>query len=328
MKNLTLALAATIGFLHADPLPSWNKSDSKQSIISFVDKVTDAGSPDYVAPAHRIATFDNDGTLWSEQPMYFQAYYIFDRIKQLAPEHPEWKEKEPFASVLKGDLNSALAGGEKALLEMAMATHANITEDEFSKSVADWLATTKHPKTGIAYTDMVFQPMLELINYLRLNDFKVFIVSGGGIDFVRVFSESAYGIPPERVIGSSIKAKFEIRDGKPVVIKTPEIDLIDDKVGKPVGIHRYIGSRPIFAAGNSDGDYQMLQYTSAGEGPRFGLIVHHTDADREFAYDRDSHVGQLNKALDDSKTQNWTIVDMKKDWKIIYPEYIESTPSQ
>ena len=303
----------------ADPLPSWNETASKKAVIDFVDKVTTTGSPDYVDPAERIATFDNDGTLWSEQPMYFQALYIFDRIKILAPEHPEWKEKEPFASVLKGDLKSALAGGDKALLEMAMATHAGLTEDEFSEVIGKWLAETKHPKTDMLFTEMVFQPMLELVNYLRLKDFKVFIVSGGGIDFVRVFSEDVYGIPPERVVGSSIQAKYEERDGKNVVVKIPELDLIDDKAGKPVGIHRYIGRRPIFAAGNSDGDFQMLEYTFSGKGPHFGMIVHHDDAEREFAYDRDSHIGQLVRGLDEGPKRGWTIVSMKDDWNRIYP---------
>jgi phosphoglycolate phosphatase-like HAD superfamily hydrolase len=304
----------------ADPLPSWTPSSSKAAIIGFVESVTEEGSETYVAPARRIAAIDNDGTLWTEQPIYFQVLYVMDRIQALAPEHPEWKTQEPFASVLKGDLKSALAGGVKALLEMAMSTHAGQTEEEFKSTVADWLAVKKHPETGRLLTEMVFQPMLELISYLRLNDFKVFIVSGGGIDFVRVFSEAVYGIPPERVIGSSIKAKFEVRNGEPVVVKIPELDLIDDKAGKPLGIHRYIGQRPIFAAGNSDGDFEMLQYVTAGDGPRFGMIVHHNDAEREFAYDRGSMVGGLARGLDDGPGLGWTIVSMKNDWRVIYPE--------
>ena len=304
----------------ADPLPSWNDTAPKKAIVAFVEKVTKPGSPDFVPVAERIATFDNDGCLWSEQPMYFQAFFIFDRIKALAPQHPEWKDKEPFASVLKGDVKSALAGGEHALIEMAMATHAGLTSEEFDKIVADWLATAKHPKTGKPYTDMVYQPMLELLAYLRANDFKTFIVSGGGIDFLRVFAEKTYGIPPEQVIGSSIKAKYEVRDGKPVIVKIPELDFIDDKAGKPVGIHQHIGRRPIFAAGNSDGDFQMLEWTTAGNGARFGLFVHHTDAEREFAYDRESSIGRLDKGLDEAPKRGWTVVDMKADWKTIYPE--------
>lgn len=319
MKLLTLlSLLIAVPSL-ADPLPSWKGTDTKKAIVAFVDKVTTPGSPDYVDPASRIATFDNDGCLWSEQPMYFQAFYIFDRIKALAPEHPEWKEKEPFASVLKGDVNGALAGGEKALLEMAMATHAGMTDEEFRKVVGDWLATARHPKTGMAYNDMVFQPMLELLAYLRASGFKTFIVSGGGIDFLRVFAEETYGIPPEQVVGSSIKAGYEVRDGKPVVVKLPELDFIDDKAGKPVGIHQHIGRRPILAGGNSDGDFQMLEWTTAGDGARFGLLVHHDDADREWAYDRESHVGKLDKGLDEGPGRGWTIVSMKDDWNTIYP---------
>ncbi|MCB1090427.1 MAG: haloacid dehalogenase-like hydrolase, partial [Verrucomicrobiae bacterium] len=273
----------------AEPLPSWNDTATKAAIVDFVAKVTTEGSPDFVPPAERIATFDNDGCLWSEQPMYFQAFYIFDRIKALAPEHPEWKDEEPFASVIKGNIAGSLAGGEKALLAMAMATHAGMTSEEFDQVVGDWLKTARHPKTGMAYNQMIFQPMVELLDYLRANGFKTFIVSGGGIDFLRVFAEDAYGVPPEQVVGSSIKAAYEVRDGVPVVVKVAELDFIDDKEGKPVGIHQHIGRRPIFAAGNSDGDFQMLEWTTAGKGARFGLLVHHTDAEREYAYDRESH---------------------------------------
>lgn len=319
MKIAPVLLALLPLSLIADPLPSWNDTDSKKAIISFVEKVTKEGSSDFVPPAERIATFDNDGCLWSEQPMYFQAFYIFDRIKELAPKHPEWKEKEPFASVLKGDIKGALAGGEKALLEMAMATHAGVTSEEFNQVVGDWLATARHPKTGMAYHKMIFQPMLELLDYLRSNGFKTFIVSGGGIDFLRVFAEEAYGIPPEQVVGTSIGAKYELRDGKPVIIKTPDSLFIDDKAGKPIGIHQHIGRRPIFAAGNSDGDFQMLEWTTSGDGARFGLLVHHTDAEREWAYDRESHVGKLDKGLDEGPKRGWVIVDMKEEWKAIYP---------
>jgi phosphoglycolate phosphatase-like HAD superfamily hydrolase len=291
----------------------------KAAITAFVEKVTREGSPDFVPPSERIAVFDNDGCLWSEQPLYFQAIFIFDRIKQLAPQHPEWKEKEPFSSVLKGDTKAALAGGEHALLEMAMATHAGMTTEEFEKSVTDWLATARHPQTGKLYTEMVYQPMLELLQYLRANGFKTFIVSGGGIDFLRPWAEKVYGIPPEQIVGSSIKAKYEPRDGKPVIIKLPELDFIDDKAGKPVGIHRHIGRRPIFAAGNSDGDFEMLEWTTAGPGPRFGMIVHHDDAGREFAYDRESHVGKLARGLDEAPARGWQLVSMKNDWKAIFP---------
>ena len=317
---LFCALAFTAATAHAaDSLPSWNESKAKQSITDFVGKVTKAGSPDFVPPAERIATFDNDGTLWAEQPLYFQFLFLVDRVKVLAPQHPEWKTKEPFASVLKGDMKAALAGGEKGLMEMMAATHTGMTTEEFSKTVADWIATAKHPKTGKLYTEMVYQPMLELLAYLRANGFKTFIVSGGGIEFMRPWTEKVYGIPPEQVVGSSGKLKFEMRDGKPVLVKLPEINLIDDKAGKPVGIQTHIGRRPIAAFGNSDGDLQMLQWTAAGNGPRFCLYVHHTDAEREWAYDQTSHIGKLDKGLDEASAKGWTVVDMKQDWKIIFP---------
>ena len=313
-------LAPTAG----DPLPSWNQSDSKTAIMDFVRRVTEQGSPDYVPPSERIATFDNDGNLWSEQPLYFQVIYALDRVKALAPQHPEWKTTEPYKSILAGDTKGLMATGKKGLLDLVMTTHAGMTETEFSQVVHAWLQTARHPKTGKRYTEMVFQPMLELLDYLRDNDFQVYIVSGGGIDFLRVFAEEVYGIPPQNVVGSSIQAKFEMRDGIPVVIKTPEVDLIDDKEGKPVGIHRHIGRRPIFASGNSDGDLQMLQYTTIPRSeddatPRFGLIVHHTDGDREWAYDRESHIGKLDKALNEAPQRGWTVVDMKNDWNRIYP---------
>ena len=321
MKSLVvIAIAFITASLHAaDPLPSWNDGAAKQAITAFVTKTTTDGSADFVPPAERIATFDNDGTLWGEQPMYFQAFFIFDRIKQLAPTHPEWKDKEPFASVLKGDLKSALAGGERALLEMAMATHAGTTIEEFEKIVSDWANTTKHPKSGKHFTEMVYQPMLEVLAYLRANGFKTFIVSGGGIEFMRPWTEKVYGIPPEQVIGSSIKTKFEIRDGKPVLARLPELNFIDDKEGKPVAIQQHIGRRPIIAFGNSDGDFQMLEWTTAGKGPRLALIVHHDDAQREYAYDRGSHIGKLEKGLDEAPQRGWTIISMQNDWKNIYP---------
>ena len=303
----------------ADPLPSWNDGAAKQSILKFVAKVTREGSPDFVPPAERVAVFDNDGTLWAEQPMYFQLIFAVDRVKELAPQHPEWKTQEPFASLLRGDVKSALAGGEKAIAEIMMSTHAGITTEEFERIVKNWIATARHPKNGRLYTEMVYQPMIELLDCLRANGFKTFIVSGGGIEFMRPWSERVYGIPPEQVVGSSIKTKFELRDGRPVLVRLPEINFVDDGPGKPVGIHRHIGRRPIAAFGNSDGDLQMLQWTAAGEGSRLMLLVDHTDAEREWAYDRQSPIGRLDKALDEAQRRGWTLVDMKKDWTRVFP---------
>jgi phosphoserine phosphatase len=303
----------------SDPLPSWNDGVTKNAIVDFVRSVVTKGSPNFVPVNKRIATFDNDGTLWAEQPMYFQLLFALDRVNVLAPQHPEWKTKEPFASLLKGDVKGALAGGERAMLEIVMSTHANMTTEEFEQIVKDWLATAKHPTTKRLYTQMVYQPMLELLVYLRENGFKTFIVSGGGIEFMRPWTEKIYGIPPEQVVGSSIKTKFELRDGKSVLVRLPEINFIDDKEGKPVAINRYIGRRPVIAFGNSDGDLQMLQWTAAGKGPRFMGIVHHTDAEREWAYDRKSHIGRLDKALDEAREKGWTLVDMKTDWKQVFP---------
>jgi phosphoserine phosphatase len=316
---LTSVLACSIIAAAEDPLPSWNETPTKAAILGFVAKVTTPGSADFVPPPERIAVFDNDGTLWSEQPMYFQAFFLFDRIRALAPQHPEWNDKEPFASVIKGDLKSALAGGEKALLEMAMATHAGITTDEFEQLVRRWIATARHPQTDKPFTGMVYQPMLELLAHLRANGFKTFIVSGGGIEFMRPWTERVYGIPPEQVIGSSIKTAYEVRDGNPVIVKLPELNFIDDKAGKPAAIQHHIGRRPIFAAGNSDGDFEMLEWTTAGDGARFALIVHHDDAGREFAYDRDSHIGRLAKGLDEGPKRGWSMVSMKNDWRTIHP---------
>jgi phosphoglycolate phosphatase-like HAD superfamily hydrolase len=315
LAGILLATSA----LAADPLPSWNEGKAKQSIIAFVEKVTKEGSPDFVPAAERIAVFDNDGTLWAERPMPFQAAFMLDRVKALAPQHPEWKDKEPFASLLKGDVKAALAGGERALLEVAMATHAGMTTTEFDAIVNDWFATARHATTERRYTEMVYQPMLELLAYLRANGFKTYIVSGGGIEFMRTFAERVYGIPPEQVIGSSIKTTFEMRDGKPVLVRLPELNFNDDKGGKPVGINQHIGRRPIAAFGNSDGDLQMLQWTSAGSGPRFCLFVHHTDADREWAYDRQPGLARLDKGLDEAQAKGWTIVSMKDDWKAVLP---------
>ena len=281
--------------------------------------MTTSASPDFVPPAERIATFDNDGCLWAEQPMYFQLLFALDRVKAIAPQHPEWREKEPFASLLKGDVKAALAGGEHAMLEIVTATHAGMTTEEFEQVVKDWGDTARHPTTMRPYTEMVYQPMLEVLAYLRANGFKTFIVSGGGIEFMRPWVERVYGVPPEQVVGSSIKTKFDMRDGKPVLVRLPELNFIDDKDGKPIGINTHIGRRPIAAFGNSDGDLQMLQWTTAGQGPRFALYVHHTDAEREWAYDRNSSIGRLDKGLDEALAKGWTVVDMKKDWKLIYP---------
>ena len=300
------------------PLASWNDGPAKQAIVRFVADVTTQGASTFVAPGERIAVFDNDGTLWAEQPLAFQAMFMLDRIKAMAPQHPEWKDREPFKSILAGDVKTALAGGEKAVAEMLAATHAGMTTDEFAAQVTEWLATARHPRFKRPYTDLVYQPMLELLAYLRDNGFKTFIVSGGGIEFMRPWTEKVYGIPPEQVIGTQGKLEFEMRDSKPVLVKLPQVDLLDNEAGKPVGIQKHIGRRPIAAFGNSDGDLQMLQWTMAGPGPRFALIVHHTDAEREWAYDRQSNMGPLDKAWDEAKAKRWTVVDMQRDWKKIF----------
>jgi phosphoglycolate phosphatase-like HAD superfamily hydrolase len=302
-----------------DPLPSWNDGAAKQASVKFVAGATRPGSPTFVPPAERIATFDNDGTLWAEKPLYFQFLFAIDRVKALAPEHPEWKEKPPFKAVLENDLKAALAGGEPAIVDIVMATHTGMTTTEFMKIVADWVATARHPRFKRPFTDCVYQPMLELLAYLRANGFKTFIVSGGGIDFMRVFSERVYGIPPEQVVGSTGVTKFEMRDGSPVLLREPKIDAVNDGPGKPVGIDRFIGRLPVFAFGNSDGDQQMLEWTAGGRGTRFIGLVHHTDAEREWAYDRESDVGRLDKALDEATAKGWTVVDMKRDWKRVFP---------
>jgi len=302
-----------------DVLPSWSDGPAKQSIIDFVEHVTKEGGRDYVPPAERIAVFDNDGTLWAEQPIYVQLAFSLDRVKALAAEHPEWKDEQPFKAVLEEDMKSVMAGGEHALLEILMATHGGMTTAEFEQTVSDWVNSARHPKTNRLYTEMVYQPMLELLAYLRTKGFKTYIVSGGGIEFMRPWAERVYGIPPEQVIGSSIKVKYEMRDSGPVLMRLPEIDFIDDKAGKPVAIHKFIGRRPILAFGNSDGDLQMLQWTAGGGGTRFMGLVHHTDSEREWAYDRKSHIGRLDQALAEAKAGGWTIVDMKRDWKSIFP---------
>lgn len=302
----------------SDPLPSWTVGPTKARIVAFVQSVTDPRAGTYVPPGERIATFDNDGTLWSEQPLYVQLAFMLDRIRALAPQHPLWQTTQPFAAVLKGDRQALAAQGEAGAAALLAATHAGMTTGEFADIVNAWLASARHPKYGRPYTELVFQPMVELLAYLRANGFQTWIVSGGGIDFMRPWTERAYGIPPERVVGSSGKLKFELRDGEPVLVKLADIDHIDDGPGKPVGIAHFIGRRPIAAFGNSDGDLQMLQYTAGGAGPRLLLIVHHTDADREAAYDRDSHIGKLDKALDEGRARGWVIVDTKNDWQRIF----------
>jgi phosphoglycolate phosphatase-like HAD superfamily hydrolase len=316
---LLAAMSWTAPGLAQEPLPSWNDTATKKAILTFVDRVTRQGSPDFVPAPERIATFDNDGTLWAEQPTYTQLAFALDRVKVLAPLHPEWKDQEPFASLFKGDIKAALAGGEPAIFEIVTVTHSGMTTEEFEKIVSDWIATAKHPVTGHLYSEMVYQPMLELLGYLRANGFKTFIVSGGGTEFMRVFAERLYGIPPEQIVGSSGKLAFELRDGSPLLMKLPTFNFNDDKAGKPVGIQMHIGRRPIAAFGNSDGDLQMLEWAKGGGGVRFALLVHHTDAEREWAYDRTSSIGRLDKALDAAQAEGWTVVDMKNDWKTIFP---------
>ncbi len=302
-----------------DPLPSWNEGESKQSILDFVDRVTDPASPDFVPRAERIATFDNDGNLWAEKPLYFQLIFAMDRVKAMAPEHPEWARTQPFQAVLEDDHEALVASGEHGLIELVMATHTGMTTDEFETVVTDWLATARHPSTGRPYTEMVYQPMLEVLEFFRANGFKTFIVSGGGIEFMRPWTEKVYGIPPEQVVGSSIKTVYEVRDGEPALVRLPEMNFIDDKAGKPIGINSHIGRRPIAAFGNSDGDFQMLDWTTSGDGARLGVLIHHTDAEREWAYDRESHIGRLDRGLDEAESRGWTVVNMRDDWLTIFP---------
>ncbi len=302
----------------ADPLPSWNEGAAKKSILEFVAAVTDKNSKDYVVPAKRIATFDNDGTLWVEYPMYTQVLFAFDRVKKLAPQHPEWKTEQPFKALLEGDMKTVGASGMKGVTQLVTASHAGMSGDEFAQEVSTWFETNKHPHFDRLYKECIYQPQLELLAYLRANDFKTFIVSGGGIQFMRPMTMKAYGIPPWQVVGSSIVSEFK-KEGGTDVVRMPKIDFIDDKAGKPVGIYEHIGVRPILAFGNSDADMQMIEYATAGKGRTLGLFVHHTDAEREFAYDCKSHVGVLNKALDQAAARDWIIVDMKKDWKQIFP---------
>jgi phosphoglycolate phosphatase-like HAD superfamily hydrolase len=314
-----IALSSVPVRAQSDPLPSWQDGAAKKAIADFVNRVTTQGAADFVPSAERIAVFDNDGTLWCEQPVYIQFAFAMDRVSALAPQHPEWKTKQPFKAVLDKDMKALAASGEKGVLQIIAATHASMTTEQFSKAVADWLATARHPRFNRPYTDLVYQPMLELLAYLRANGFKTFIVSGGGVEFMRPWTEKIYGIPPEQVVGSSGVVKFQVdTSGNPTLVKLPKVEFVDDGPGKPVGINRFIGRRPIFAFGNSDGDLQMLQWTAAGGGQRFVGIVHHTDAEREYAYDRVSHFGKLDKALDEATAKGWTVADMKRDWKRVF----------
>ncbi len=316
---LILLIAAAWNPVFAqEPLPSWNDTPAKARIMDFVKATVTEGGNGYVAPSDRIAVFDNDGTLWSEQPYYTQLGFVLDRVKALAPRHPEWKTKEPFKSVLAGDMKGIARGGEKGIVDLVMATHAGMTTEEFSKTVSDWFATARHPRTGKPYTEMTYVPMRELLDYLRANGFSTYIVSGGGVEFMRPVTERIYGIPPEQVVGSTIATQYDLVSDVPVLKRLPKIDFIDDGPGKPVGINKFVGARPIFVAGNSDGDYEMMRWTTAGEGPSFAMLVHHTDADREYAYDRESAFGKLDKALDEAERRNWLVVDMKRDWKTIF----------
>ncbi|HEY5926205.1 MAG TPA: HAD family hydrolase [Kofleriaceae bacterium] len=302
-----------------DPLPSWNDNASKRSIVAFVGRVTKRGDADYVPPAERIAVFDNDGTLWVEQPMYTQLAFALDRVKTLAPSHPVWTTRQPFKAVLEGDKAAIAATGERGVHELVMATHANMTTDEFAKVATDWLATARHPRFRRPYTTLVYQPMLELLAYLRAQGFTTYVVSGGGVEFLRPWTERVYGIPPRQVIGSRIALRYRSDAKAPALDRLPKADFIDDGPGKPVAIEQMIGVRPILAFGNSDGDFEMLEWTTAGRGRRLGLILHHTDDVREFAYDRDTHFGLLSRALDEAAARRWVVVDMKRDWRTVFP---------
>jgi phosphoserine phosphatase len=319
LAALLLVLSLSLSVAVADPLPSWRDGPARQAITAFVAAVTETGGADFVAPAERIAVFDNDGTLWVEQPMYTQLAFVLDRVKALAPEHPEWKDTQPFKAAIEGDMKTLGEAGMDGLMQLLMATHAGMTSEAFEQTAADWIGTARHPRFDRPYTELVYQPMLELLDYLRSNGFKTFIVSGGGAEFMRPWAEAVYGIPPEQVIGSQIEQRFELRDGQPVLVREPKVAFIDDKGGKPVGIQRHIGRRPILAFGNSDGDMQMVQWTTGAPGRRLGLILHHTDAEREYAYDRESHFGKLDKALDLAPANGWIPVSMKDDWAQVFP---------
>ncbi|WP_417874317.1 HAD family hydrolase [Xanthomarina gelatinilytica] len=317
-KQVEVVVKDTTSF-KIDPLPSWNEGKTKAAIIDYIKDVTNKESANFIPEIDRIATFDNDGNLWPEQPAYFQLFFAMDRVKELAKDHPEWQNKQPFKAVLENDMKTLIASGEKGIMELIMATHAGITTDEFELLVKNWLETAQHPRFNKPYNQLIYQPMLELLDYLRTNDFKTFIVSGGGIEFMRPWVEEAYGIPKDQVVGSSIATEYDYTNGAPVIRRLSKIDFIDDKAGKPVGINKFIGRKPVFASGNSDGDLQMMQWTDSNPYKSFQLYLHHTDADREWAYDRESHIGQFNKGLDEALEKGWTIIDMKNDWKTIYP---------
>jgi len=321
LASLAVVQGVTATFAQSDtPLASWQKGPTRDRIIAFVEASLKEGEPGYIAPADRIAVFDNDGTLWCEKPVYFQLFFALDRIRAMAPDHPEWKDTEPYKSILAGDLEGFAKQGEHAVLEVVMQSHAGMTVDQFQVIVADWISTAKHPELKRRYDRLIYKPMLELLSYLRMNGYQTWIVSGGGIEFMRAFAERTYGVPPQQVVGSSIVTEFNVVEGVPELIRLPKLDFIDDQAGKPVGINKFIGKRPVFAAGNSDGDLQMLQWTTMADGPRFGMIVHHTDAEREYAYDRESPVGRLDKALDEAPAAGWLVVDMKDDWATIFPK--------
>jgi len=311
-----LLLLSSVLATAQEVLPSWNEGKNRTNVVNYVETVTDENSSNFIPVKDRIAVFDNDGTLWSEQPAYFQFFFAVDRVKALASQHPEWKTEQPFKAVLEDDMKTVIASGKEGLLKLIMATHTGMSDEEFDAIVIDWIKTAKHPTKKVHYSELVFQPMLELLDYLRANDFKTFIVSGGGIDFMRPWASEVYGIPSNQIIGSKIEVKYE--DKK--IVRVPKVRFIDDKEGKPVGIHYHIGQRPVAAFGNSDGDFAMMEYTEANKKYKtLQLYVHHTDAKREWAYDRKSHIGKLDKGLDYAKIHDWTIVDMKNDWKVIYP---------
>jgi phosphoglycolate phosphatase-like HAD superfamily hydrolase len=321
MRTFLLACAVAAPVLAlADPLPSWNQTDAKAAIIAFVERVTDPDSDEYVSPLERIATFDNDGTLWAEKPVYFQLLFAIDRLRELAKTDPDILSSDVLRAAADGDFETVAAAGKDGLLEIVRTSHSGLSVDEFQARARAWLDQARHPKTEMAYDAMLYQPMLELLRYLRDEGFRTYIVSGGGLHFIRAFSEDAYNIPPEQVVGTTGNASYEVRDGVPSVMKDPGIFFLDDKAGKPVAIDARIGKRPILAAGNSDGDFEMLEWSTAGKGPRLGLIVHHTDGEREFAYDRDSHVGRLDRGLDEAAERGWVLIDMKQDWARIWPE--------
>ena len=318
-KQSEKEVSKNISAVSDDPLPSWNEGEVKSAIIEYVTRVTDSSNNEFIPVEDRIATFDNDGNLWSEQPYYYQLAFAMDRIREMAAENPGWSNEQPFKAAIDGDMQTVLSSGTHGLLELVMVSHAGMTAAEFDGIVEDWIDTARHPRFDQPYNNLIYQPMLELLDYLRANEFKTYIVSGGGVEFMRVWAPEAYGIPADQIVGSTIKTVFEYSNDEAVIRRLPEIDFIDDKEGKPIGINKFIGKKPVFASGNSDGDLQMLQYTASNNHLSFLLYLHHTDSEREWAYDRDSHIGRLDKGLDEAKERGWTVIDMKRDWKVIYP---------